>query len=476
MKYSALGSLLCCLLTLGGCRNDYVDTVGLQGGWNPNTGDTTVGINVSLKEERQRQKDIARAAVPSAKAAKREFERQLKSLDKRSPCYVVEKNSLEFQIKECNKTIDAGKSSLRTRFAKTFGICPLCPPKPQPVFDPPVQQPSTEVPSFPQIIVVNPPTTGVEPPTESVVKIGSIIPSDPLHASDLAIINGLIANPKDTPNQRHRILLAGDNYPGTNSALDYCIFDTSCRHALGLVKSFKIDPSSFRVLRNSEYSKANLVKFTDWVFDDVQPGDIRAIFLSSHGTKDIGPSGAVEGLIVTHDMIATGVWSPETEIRIDYWKMKCRSVSQGCNVTLVFDMCHAGADIRALLGSIKKSRSIEGPQVVQERVDTAKTRTVMRDVNVYNIQFIPMCLDSELSEEGPNTGGAGSWGLWNAIDDLGIDAPTTTLVRSTNGYLKSNVFSQHVTVLGRNSKMPLFKAAPVPAPNPAQIIAPVPAP
>src|SRR6185436_17468508 len=95
-----------------------------------------------------------------------------------------------------------------------------------------------------------------------------------------------------------------------------------------------------------------------------------------------------------------------------YWKEKCKSVKAGCNVLIFLDLCYAGADIRAALSgssTVKKVRAFEGPQYVQDRVAKATKRTLMRDVNVYNVQFFPCCLDSELSQEGPRTGGAGSW-------------------------------------------------------------------
>src|SRR6185436_5460323 len=127
----------------------------------------------------------------------------------------------------------------------------------------------------------------------------SIDPGVPLGNADIQIIQAVLGGSKELDNRRNRILLAGCDYPGSVSSLDYCVFDTRTRHLLGLVKKFKIDPANIRLLRNEEYTKANLVKHIDWVFDDVQPGDLRGIFLSSHGSVDTGADGSVEGLIVT---------------------------------------------------------------------------------------------------------------------------------------------------------------------------------
>lgn len=315
---------------------------------------------------------------------------------------------------------------------------------------------------------VQPPPGPVNPPVSGDA-IGALNPEAQLSAADSAIISQVLNGPKSLDNQRNRILLAGCNYPGTQSSLTYCVFDVQVRHLLGLVKKFKIDPADIRLVLDREYTKANLVKHIDWIFDGVQPGDKRAIFMSSHGAQDTLSDGSTAGVVCTWDMISQGAWNADTEIQLPYWQAKCRSVPPGSNVLLLFDLCYSGSDIRALFANPghKTARSVTGPPVVQARVEKATVRALMRDANQYSIQWFPMCLDSELSSEGSRTGGAGSWSWWSSIDKNGVDALSTLICRDANAYLRSNQDTQHITVLGRNNKQPIFVAQPAPVSAPA---------
>lgn len=322
-----------------------------------------------------------------------------------------------------------------------------------PVIDEPTQSPP---------IVITPPTN---PPVNLPVasgNIGDLTPEAALSGEDQVIIASVVNGSKELDNRRNRVLLAGCNYPGTDAQLTYCVFDVKVRHLLGFANKFKIDTADMRLVLDREYTKANLVRHIDWIFDDVKPGDFRAICLSSHGAQDTMPDSTTAGIVVTADMVYSGEWSAATEIQIDYWKAKCKSVPNGCTVVMIFDLCFAGGDIRAAFGNpnhgIKKFRSIDGPPVVQARVAAATKRTLMRDVNVYNVIWFPTCLDSELSSEGSRTGGAGSWAIWSSIDKNTKDAIATVLCRDGNEFLRSNQDTQHLISLGRNNKQPLFKA------------------
>lgn len=316
---------------------------------------------------------------------------------------------------------------------------------PLPPVTPPAVQPTT------------PPTpTTPVPPSAN---IGDLTPEVALAPGDQAIVDSVLNGSKDLDGRRNRILVAGDNFPGTPALLTYCVFDTVERDLLGMVKKFGANPADIRALRDTECTRANLAKHIDWVFADIQPGDQRFVFLSCHGSADTSSDGSITGIICTYDMISTNIWDETTEITLDYWKAKCQSVPKGCNVTLVFDLCHAGGDIRALLANKRAPRSVDGPAPVQARIAKATKRATLRDVNQYNVQFIPMCLDSELSEEGPSTGGMGTWGLWSAIDKDGAAAPATNVIRDANAALRGNVATQHIVVVGANNKQPLGQAA-----------------
>lgn len=330
-------------------------------------------------------------------------------------------------------------------------------PPPIVIDDPVATQPVPIDPPFQPSEPSQPPLTPVSE------NIGDITPEQRLSAEDTAIITGILNGSKQLDGRRHRVLLAGCNYPGLNAELNYCVFDTATRDALGWVKKFKVDPADVRIVRDTEYTKANMIKHIDWVFDDVRPGDVRVICLSSHGSQDTLSDGSVCGIVVLYDMISTGSWNDSTEIKIDYWIAKCKSVPNGSNVVIIGDLCYAGGDIRAVLSGNphqKKVRAIDGPPEVQARVAAAPKRALMRDANQYSIQWIPCCLDSELSSEGPRTGGSGHWAIWSSIDKNGINAAATLIVRDGNALLRSNQDTQHLSVIGRNNKQPLTKAAP----------------
>lgn len=324
----------------------------------------------------------------------------------------------------------------------------------------------------PPVVVTEPPIA-VEPPavivpvdTPPVVtgNIGDLTPEAPLNTADAAIVNSVITGSKELDNRRNRVLLAGCNYPGSDAQLTFCVFDVKVRHLLGFAKKFKIDPADMRLVLDRDYTKANLVRHIDWIFDDIKAGDLRVICLSSHGAQDTMPDGTTAGVVVTADMVYNGEWSAATEIQIDYWKAKCKSVPNGSTVVMIFDLCYSGGDIKAAFGNpghnLKKFRSIDGPPAVQARVAASTKRALLRDVNAYNVVWLPTCLDSELSSEGSRTGGAGSWAIWSSIDKNTVDGLATVICRDGNAFLRADQDSQHLIVLGRNNKQPLFKAAP----------------
>src|SRR6185295_5319807 len=115
------------------------------------------------------------------------------------------------------------------------------------IYDSPSTQPPISTPT-------QPPTQPPSLPPVLSDAIGEISPEVPLSVENKAIIESVLNGPKTLDNRRHRILVAGDDYPNTDAALNYCVFDTQTRHLIGLVKKFKIDPANIRCLRNQEYN------------------------------------------------------------------------------------------------------------------------------------------------------------------------------------------------------------------------------
>ncbi len=198
-------------------------------------------------------------------------------------------------------------------------------------------------------------------------------------------------------------------------------------------------------------------KWVTWAYADTQPGDRRGVFMSMHGTEDTDALGKIMQLIVTYNMVASGVWSPETEVEPGWFTSQLQGVVDGCNALLVMDLCHAGG-VRPLLRATRKPKSIEGPEYVVQRVTAATQNSrAFANINTLNCTFIPMCGAGQLSEESSATAGAGTWAFWRAVEKLGPNARAVDIVKEMRSDLRANAFSQTPECLGKYALKPLYQ-------------------
>lgn len=265
-----------------------------------------------------------------------------------------------------------------------------------------------------------------------------------------------IASVKTTDNIRNRVVCLGDNFPGLAAELHYCVFDMQ-KSAVRHFEKLGFKKEEIRLITNAELTAEGMKKWIAWAMADTQPGDKRGVFMSMHGAEDTDASGKIIQIPVTYDMISTGNWSPATEIEPGWLTAQIQTVCDGCNVLIVMDLCHAGG-VRPLLRVTRTGKSVVGPEYVVQRTTVAtQTSKAFANINTLNCTFIPMCGAGQLSEESSNTGGAGTWAFWRAIDKLGPNARAVDIVKEMRIDLRANAFSQTPECLGKYALKPIYQ-------------------
>lgn len=256
---------------------------------------------------------------------------------------------------------------------------------------------------------------------------------------------------------RNRVLLIGDNYPGTQAELHKCVSDVTERD-VSIAHKLGFADGEMRFLLNDKATAAGIkAAVADWA-GDYKVGDNRAIFLSSHGAEDTDESGAVVDLIVTFDMVATNQWNASTEVTLDWWHATLAALPPGTNPLIFFDCCHAGGAVKRLNSTIKTMRSLDGPGYVLNRVDVAPKRSGARvALGQLPITFIAACGPGQLSEETSDKGGVASWAFENAIDLIGPAKRGADYVVKMRELCIRNGFEQRPQAGGTGTALVLFR-------------------
>ncbi len=314
-----------------------------------------------------------------------------------------------------------------------------------PVADTVATSPETTVPETPQSQV----------PTEPITQPVST------SAEDDAIIAAVLANGESrdvAPSaSNERAAVFGNNFVGTPAQLDQCVRDAKC-NVVNLVKVERFDPKNIRLFLNEKCTKKNYETWCTWAAADAKPGDRRVVLMnSSHGGEDVGPDGKVCDILITMDMISQNRWDETTEVSPQFWYNLLHACN--CNFLVLNVSCHSGGQMRASLSLIaqknhRKVRSIDGPPVVQARIDAAVERTSTRTLfaNLSGTIF-PVCQASELAEENED-GGAGTNAFWASRKSQPATVKSGDIARGANKNLKDHVFTQHFGLIGVNR--PLF--------------------
>lgn len=203
--------------------------------------------------------------------------------------------------------------------------------------------------------------------------------------------------------------MIGINYFGTQAELRGCIPDVHNFHEL-LTQTFGWHPQCIQTLTDDGKgttrempTKANIMKWMQWLVADARPGDVLFFSFSGHGAQDIDEHGIEEDgmneTICPSDFQKAGMISDNTLAAT-----MVVPLPEGVRLTCVLDACHSGTGLD-LAWQRDKSRG-------QWREDTNPLH-VLADV-----QMLSGCEDSQTSADAQNArmgkaGGAMTTSLCN---------------------------------------------------------------
>lgn len=277
-------------------------------------------------------------------------------------------------------------------------------------------------------------------------------------AEDDAIIAEVLANGESrdvsASATNDRAVVFGDNYVGTPAELHECVNDAK-KNVINLVKVEKFSPKNIRLFLNEKCTKENYEAWGAWVMAEAKPGDRRFFANSSHGAEDTDSQGRIIDVLVTYSMIQKNVWNATTEVSPEFWATLLRSTS--VNFLFINDSCHAGGQMRKTLGiaALKNKRtvrSIDGPAIVQARIDAATERGQGLRSLALTGSVVWACQPSELSEEDSIHGGLGTDAYWKSRKALVASNPKIgDIIREANRILHTEyAASQHAGLTGVN--------------------------
>jgi len=149
---------------------------------------------------------------------------------------------------------------------------------------------------------------------------------------------------------RHRSLLAGINYRGTQNELHGCVNDV--RRMLPIIEKLGFpsgDDNQLLLLDEADQprekmpTRANMLEAFRWLVDGAQTGDALFFHYSGHGgrepSRDPNASGSYNETLVPLDFEAEGMLL-DTEL----FDVLVKKLPSGCRLTCILDSCHsAGA-------------------------------------------------------------------------------------------------------------------------------------
>jgi len=143
-----------------------------------------------------------------------------------------------------------------------------------------------------------------------------------------------------------KALLIGINYIGTSSALNGCINDVLNIRQF-LKDEFQMEDKDMILLTEASGSpalyptKANILKYMNWLVKDAVAGDKLFIHYSGHGTNIRDTSGDEndnrDECICPLDYSSSGLIVDD-----DLYKILVEPLPKGCQLFGIFDCCHSG--------------------------------------------------------------------------------------------------------------------------------------
>ncbi len=107
-------------------------------------------------------------------------------------------------------------------------------------------------------------------------------------------------------------LLVGDNYPGTSSQLNYCVYDTDDVHQ-ALTTAYGFPSQNIQYLKNQQCTDANIKAGIQWLIANSDANSTVVFYYSGHGSKSTkcsdGDGIRTDYSIVPYDM--TRIWDAQ---------------------------------------------------------------------------------------------------------------------------------------------------------------------
>jgi len=168
-----------------------------------------------------------------------------------------------------------------------------------------------------------------------------------------------LSQQKITPTGRHRALIIGINYPGTNAELKGCANDAVNMKRLLVQAGFKDDSTHMIVLSDDESAVGNIAhgnmdafmptavnvrRGFQWLVHNASEGDILFFHFSGHGHQMVDKKGfeadGYNETILPSDFRQSGQISDD-----EIWGTLVYPLPSGVRLTSVMDCCHSGTGL-----------------------------------------------------------------------------------------------------------------------------------
>lgn len=138
---------------------------------------------------------------------------------------------------------------------------------------------------------------------------------------------------------------------------------------VGLAITLKKYGLQVALLIDEEATSANYRKAVEWLYRDVQQGDLRLRAYSGHGTPTPDLSGIeADGLNETLAMYDFDWDNPATWITDDEWWKPVQNLPDNVNDITWFDCCHPDSGLRSLMKkTTTRPRTIQTPEFMRDR-------------------------------------------------------------------------------------------------------------
>lgn len=204
--------------------------------------------------------------------------------------------------------------------------------------------------------IVNAPVPDVQLPIKSTAKKG-LEPESIAYEMDPAIA------PAITPRPRRALLIGINQYANPDNQLEGCVNDVF--QVSSVLQEGIFEADEIRVILDRRATAEEIRKRLAWLFEDLQPGDLRFLYFSGHGLQMpvTGPDGRprlIEALVASDYDGTLRTCITDSDLSAYYAKLP-----HDRNVVIALDCCHAGGITRQ---GGPRIRGIDPPDDIRHRM------------------------------------------------------------------------------------------------------------